>query len=158
MSKKAYLKATREKLGISHDVLAAMFNMQKRTIQRLEAPNSKFEPYEDIIERMELLEDDFDERILEIVEKLTKENSEDKPIQLTYWKSQQQINEYGLSKADYRQVNALNRAIENVLMYLGYVVEWSYPTDEDNKMYKERQKLQRQATERANSGLGESLI
>ena len=120
---KADFKALRETVGMSQQVLADALHVDKRSVQRWEAPGNAWEPPADA---WEVLDDARERQRWSVDTALEIAWEHDNvPVSLTYWKSQEEFERAG-HDGDYQMANANARMIAAILENDGRAVSFSF--------------------------------
>lgn len=131
---KAQFRATRERCGISQQMLADHFGNKVLTVKRWEKPGEA-EPPEDAqayLRHMLDLHMQAVEAALDAVDEM--EELHGKPpshVDLLYYRSQAHYDRFGRDKGDFAVVNARSREIAAILELQGFEVRFVYPEDNE---------------------------
>lgn len=130
MGDSAWLRATREMLGLTQQDVADAADVRVLTVKRWERGDQ--EPPADVVAWLE----DLSEMQRDTVEAAVSAAVASAPlrgaVQLTYYRTQEQYDELGGGDGPVGMANANARLAAARLDAMGYSVGWSYPDDEDN--------------------------
>lgn len=126
---KADFKARRETLGLTQQDVADAADVNISTVKRWEKPGY-FDPPDDVWEWL----DDCDALQREVVDAAVSAAVARGrgPVQITYYRSQEQYDATGCDDGPYGAANANARMVASRLRALGYEVDFSYPDDAGN--------------------------
>lgn len=136
----ANFRAERSYLGLTQQNLADALKVDIRTIKRWEGNNTAYSAPSEVWDYLADVREKYEwtvEAALAKVENLTKEMDEPRTVELTYYRSQQELEKSGKSGFVGTQ-NAITREVAEILRQEGYEVEMHYP-DETNS-WEERNK------------------
>ena len=132
MGDSAWLRATREMLGLTQQDVADAADVRVLTVKRWERGDQ--EPPADVVSWLE----DLSEMQRDTVEAAVSAAVASVPlhglVQLTYYRTQEQYDELGRDSNPVGMANANARLAADRLDAMGYSVGWSYP-DDDGNMY-----------------------
>lgn len=126
---KADFKARRETLGLTQQDVADAADVNISTVKRWEKPGY-FDPPDDVWEWL----DDCDALQREVVDAAVSAAVARGrgPVQITYYRSQEQYDATGSDDGPYGVANANARMVASRLRALGYEVDFAYPDDAGN--------------------------
>lgn len=131
---KAQFRATRERCGISQQMMADHFGNKVLTVKRWEKPG-EVEPPEDAqayLLHMLDLHVQAVEAALDAVDEMTKTQGHTPiHVDLLYYRSQEHYDRYGRDQGDYAIVNARSREIAAILEAQGIEARFRYPEDDE---------------------------
>lgn len=131
---KAQFRATRERCGISQQMMADHFGNKVLTVKRWEKPGEA-EPPEDAqayLRHMLDLHVQAVEAALDAVDEMEKLNGNPPShVDLLYYRSQVHYDRYGRDKGDFAVVNARAREIAALLETQGIEARFKYPEDDE---------------------------
>ena len=130
-SKKAWLRASRETLGLRQQEVADAFGVRLFSVKRWERPGDQ-EPPADVVEWMEGLLEVQQSTVEQAVSAVVASVPLHGTAQITYYRTQEQFDEMGRDSGSVGMANANARLVAARLQSMGYAVGWSYPDDEDN--------------------------
>lgn len=134
ISSKAQFRATRERCGISQQMLADRFGRTVRTVKRWEKPGEA-DPPTDVQGWLEQMLESHVEAVRTaldaVAETAERQGGEPHHVDLLYYRSQSHYAEFGRDKGDYSIVNARSREIAVVLGTRGTDVRFIYPEDNE---------------------------
>lgn len=133
---KAQLRAWREMCGISQAAMADAVGASVKSVKRWEAEGDDWPMPDDAVEYLvrswcrhrAVVEDAV--RAAEYLE--AAREGDPVEIQISYFRSQKQYDEFGRDKGDYAVANASSRASAEALLALGFTVRFVYPGDPGN--------------------------
>ena len=133
---KAQFRATRERCGISQQMMADHFGNKVLTVKRWEKPGEA-EPPEDAqayLLHMLDLHIQAVEAALDAVDEMTEtQGHAPSHVDLLYYRSQAHYDTYGRDKGDYAIANARAREIAAILEAQGIEVRVKYPEDDETE-------------------------
>ena len=131
---KAQFRETRERCGISQQMLASEAGVKVLSVKRWEKPGDA-EPPADVqawLERMLTQHVEAVEAALDAVEEMTEtQGHAPSHVDLLYYRSQEHYDRYGRDKGDYAIVNARSREIAAILEAQGIEARFEYPEDDE---------------------------
>ena len=131
---KAQFRATRERCGISQQMLASKADVKVLSVKRWEKPGEA-EPPADVqawLEHMLDLHIQAVEAALDAVDEMTEtQGHAPNHVDLLYYRSQAHYDTYGRDKGDYAIVNARSREIAASLEAQGIEARFKYPEDDE---------------------------
>lgn len=131
---KAQFRETRERCGISQQMLASRAGVKVLSVKRWEKPGEA-EPPADVqawLESMLSQHVEAVEAALDAVDGIEEvQGNPPDHVDLTYYRSQAHYDEFGRDEAVYSVVNARSREIGAILQAEGYTVRYVYPEDAD---------------------------
>lgn len=131
---KAQFRETRERCGISQQMLASRAGVKVLSVKRWEKPGEA-EPPADVqawLEHMLSQHVEAVEAALDAVDGIEEvQGNPPDHVDLTYYRSQAHYDEFGRDDAVYSVVNARSREIGAILQAEGYTVRYVYPEDAD---------------------------
>lgn len=131
---KAQFRETRERCGISQQMLASRAGVKVLSVKRWEKPGEA-EPPADVqawLESMLTQHVEAVEAALDAVDGIEEvQGNPPDHVDLTYYRSQAHYDEFGRDEAVYSVVNARSREIGAILQAEGYTVRYVYPEDAD---------------------------
>ncbi len=131
---KAQFRATRERCGISQQMMADHFGNKVLTVKRWEKPGEA-EPPEDAqayLLHMLDLHVQAVEAALDAVDEMEELNGNPPShVDLLYYRSQVHYNHFGRDKGDFSVVNARTREIAALLETQGIEARFKYPEDDE---------------------------
>ena len=131
---KAQFRATRERCGISQQMMADHFGNKVLTVKRWEKPGEA-EPPEDAqayLLHMLDLHVQAVEAALDAVNEMEEPNGNPPShVDLLYYRSQEHYDRYGRDKGDYAIVNARSREIAAILESQGIEARFVFPEDNE---------------------------
>lgn len=122
---KADFKALRETIGMSQQALADSLHVDKRSIQRWEAPGNAWEPPADAWEVLDVARERQRWTVENALEIARSPENIHAPVSLTYWKSQADYERAGHG-GDYQMANANARMIAAILEDEGRAVSFGF--------------------------------
>ena len=135
---KAWVRATRERVGLSQKALADRLGNTVDMVKKWENPKYS-EPPEDACRLLESCLKAHRRAVsvsVEQVETIERQTgSRPSEVTLSYFRSQRHYDEYGRDQGTYGIVNARSREIAAVLESKGYAVQFVYPEDRDETMF-----------------------
>ena len=131
---KAQFRATRERCGISQQMMADHFGNKVLTVKRWEKPGEA-EPPEDAqawLESMLTQHVEAVEAALDAVDEMTEtQGHAPSHVDLMYYRSQEHYDRFGRDKGDYAIANARSREIAAILEAQGIEARFKYPEDDE---------------------------
>lgn len=131
---KAQFRATRERCGISQQMMADYFGNKVLTVKRWEKPGEA-EPPEDAqayLLHMLDLHVQAVEAALDAVDEMEEVNGNPPShVDLLYYRSQAHYDRYGRDKGDFAVVNARTREISALLEMQGIEARFVFPEDDE---------------------------
>ena len=131
---KAQFRATRERCGISQQMMADRFSNKVLTVKRWEKPGEA-EPPEDAqayLRHMLDLHVQAVEAALDAVDEMEELNGNPPShVDLLYYRSQAHYDRYGRDKGDFAVVNARTREIAALLETQGIEARFVFPEDDE---------------------------
>lgn len=131
---KAQFRETRERCGISQQMLASEAGVKVLSVKRWEKPGDA-EPPADVqawLESMLTQHVEAVEAALDAVEEMTEtQGHAPSHVDLLYYRSQEHYDRYGRDKGDYAIVNARSREIAAILEAEGIEARFRYPEDDE---------------------------
>ena len=122
---KADFKALREIVGMSQQVLADALQVDKRSIQRWEAPTNEWRPPADAWEVLDAAREQQRWTVANALEVVRSTENLHASVELTYWKSQEESERAGHG-GDYQMANANVRIIAAILEQEGRAVSFGF--------------------------------
>lgn len=131
---KAQFRATRERCGISQQMLASKADVKVLSVKRWEKPGEA-EPPADVqawLGHMLTQHVEAVESALDAVDEMTA-TQEHAPshVDLLYYRSQEHYDRFGRDEGDYAIVNARSREIAAILEAQGIEARFKYPEDDE---------------------------
>lgn len=130
MGDSAWLRATREMLGITQQDVADAVSVRILTVKRWERGDQ--EPPADVVAWLEDLSEVQRETVEAAVSAAVASAPLHGAVRLTYYRTQEQYDELGGDDGPVGMANANARLAAARLDAMGYSVGWSYPDDEGN--------------------------
>ena len=131
---KAQFRETRERCGISQQMLASKAGVKVLSVKRWEKPGDA-EPPADVqawLESMLTQHVEAVEAALDAVDEMTEtQGHAPSHVDLLYYRSQEHYDRYGRDKGDYAIVNARSREIAAILEAQGIEARFRYPEDDE---------------------------
>lgn len=131
---KAWFRATRERCGISQQMMADHFGNKVLTVKRWEKPGEA-EPPEDAqayLRHMLDLHVQAVEAALDAVDEMEELNGNPPShVDLLYYRSQAHYDRFGRDKGDFSVVNARTREIAAILEAQGIEARFVFPEDDE---------------------------
>lgn len=131
---KAQFRETRERCGISQQMLASEAGVKVLSVKRWEKPGDA-EPPADVqawLESMLTQHVEAVEAALDAVDEMTEtQGHAPSHVDLLYYRSQEHYDRYGRDKGDYAIVNARSREIAAILEAQGIEARFEYPEDDE---------------------------
>lgn len=131
---KAQFRATRERCGISQQMMADHFGNKVLTVKRWEKPGEAEAPadVQAWLGHMLDLHIQAAEAALDAVDEMTEtQGHAPSHVDLLYYRSQEHYDRYGRDKGDYSIVNARSREIAAILEAQGIEARFQYPEDDE---------------------------
>ena len=133
---KAQIRATRERCGISQQMLASKADVKVLSVKRWEKPGEA-EPPADVqawLGHMLDLHIHAVEVALDAVDEMTEaQGHAPSHVDLLYYRSQAHYDTYGRDEGDYAIVNARSREIAAILEAQGIEARFKYPEDDETE-------------------------
>ena len=131
---KANLRALRETIGMSQQLLADMLKVDVRSVKRWEAPNNSWEPPEDAFRLLEryyqLQSDQLDDALDKADAVMDMADGKPQATALNYYTSQGEYEAVHPGEgAMWQMVNATTRLIGIHLDAMGWEVDYVYPSE-----------------------------
>lgn len=131
---KAQIRETRERCGISQQMLANQAGVKVLSVKRWEKPGEA-EPPADVqawLEHMLDLHIQAVESALDAVDEMTEtQGHAPNHVDLLYYRSQAHYDMYGRDKGDYAIANARSREVAAILEAQGIEARFRYPEDDE---------------------------
>lgn len=131
---KAQFRATRERCGISQQMLASKAGVKVLSVKRWEKPGDVEAPA-DVrawLGHMLALHIQAVESALDAVDEMTEtQGHAPSHVDLLYYRSQEHYDRYGRDQGDYAIVNARSREIAAILEARGIEARFRYPEDDE---------------------------
>ncbi|WP_195939515.1 helix-turn-helix domain-containing protein [Bifidobacterium pseudocatenulatum] len=131
---KAQIRETRERCGISQQMLASRAGVKVLSVKRWEKPGEAEAPA-DVrawLEHMLDLHIQAVESALDAVDEMTEtQGHAPNHVDLLYYRSQAHYDRFGRDKGDYAIVNARSREIAAILEAQGIEARFRYPEDDE---------------------------
>lgn len=124
--KAAAFKAYRETVGASQQDVADALGVDKRSVKRWEAGINQIPEMAD-----ELILSWLDNFHAGVSAALDAADGIGR-VQLTYYRTQEQYDQYGRDSGQVGRANAIAREVGDILISDGVSVDWAYPDDSDN--------------------------
>lgn len=131
---KAQFRTTRERCGISQQMLASKAGVKVLSVKRWEKPGEAEAPtdVQAWLESMLTQHVEAVEAALDAVDEMTEtQGHAPSHVDLLYYRSQEHYDRYGRDKGDYAIVNARSREIAAILEAQGIEVRFKYPEDDE---------------------------
>lgn len=131
---KAQFRATRERCGISQQMLASKAGVKVLSVKRWEKPGEAEAPadVQTWLERMLAQHVEAVEAALDAVDEMTEtQGHAPSHVDLLYYRSQEHYDRFGRDKGDYAIVNASSREIAAILEAQGIEARFEYPEDDE---------------------------
>lgn len=131
---KAQFRETRERCGISQQMLASKADVKVLSVKRWEKPGEAEAPadVQTWLEHMLDLHIQAVEAALDAVEEMTEtQGHAPSHVDLLYYRSQAHYDTYGRDEGDYTIVNARSREIAAILEAQGIEARFKYPEDDE---------------------------
>lgn len=131
---KAQFRETRERCGISQQMLASNAGVKVLSVKRWEKPGEAEAPadVQAWLERMLTQHVEAVEAALDAVEEMTEtQGHAPNHVDLLYYRSQEHYDRFGRDKGDYAIVNARSREIAAILEAQGIEARFKYPEDDE---------------------------
>lgn len=130
MGNSAEFRARRERCGLTQLDVAEAMRVRTLTVKRWEKSGEPDAPEDAwaFIEAVEAARKD----VVRQAEGAVREHGGTGPVQLTYYRTQEQFDACGRDSGPVGVANANARAVAERLESMGYEVAWAYPDDPDN--------------------------
>lgn len=131
----AEFRAQRESLGLSQPDVAEALGVQKRTVRRWEQPGCYLAP-EEAWEWLDEMADLFERGVhaaMDQVEKVAEQAGKaPKSVSMTYYRNQEQYDEFGIDDGPYGFRNAITRETAKRMRAKGYEVQIAFMGEEES--------------------------
>lgn len=133
MDLKATFKAERESLGLTQNDIAEELGVRILSVKRWENPGkAAYAPPEAAWDLLEEIGEKMVRTVDEAVNAVLENVPEGGSVQLTYYRTQEQYDEFGRDAGSVNVANANARRVAIELRRLGYTVGWAYPDSTTN--------------------------
>lgn len=130
MSISADFRARRERCGLTQQEMADAVGVRVLAVKKWERPGGPVAPADawEFLEAVETAR----RAVVKQAEEAALQFAERGAVQLTYYRTQEQFDEYGRDEGPFGVANANARAVADRLESMGFEIAWAYPDDPDN--------------------------
>lgn len=126
---KASFRAIREECGLTQKDIADQFGVRVLSIKRWENDKELSQPPDDVWEWLVETQESINNEALmwaERVINLAKDECDDDPIYIAYYRTQEDLDRFGQDNRPYGLVNTISRKAAAIIESAGYQVQFAY--------------------------------